>query len=94
MSRKRKTVVQALEEPMQTPSDILTVNNIEAVSEPLIEALNKGKLQALISKFPIYPCISERHPQKIEEFVQLCPLLLGQPIQDRCGREVHAVIIL
>ena len=78
MTRKRKTVVQALEEPMQTPSDILTVNTIEAVSEPLIEALNKGKLQALISKFPIYPCISERHPQKIEEFINAYTITLQE----------------
>jgi hypothetical protein len=78
MTRKRKTVVQALEEPMQTPAEILTVNNTETVSEPLIEALNKGKLQALISKFPIYPCISERHPQKIEEFINAYTISLQE----------------
>jgi len=78
MSRKRKTVVQALEEPMQAPSDILTVTATDNVSEPLIEALNKGKLQALISKFPIYPCISERHPQKIEEFINAYTITLQE----------------
>ena len=83
MTRKRKqTVVQALEEPMQAPSEILsvlTVNNDEPKTEEvLIESLNKGKLQALISKFPIYPCISERHPEKIEAFLNAYTITLQE----------------
>ena len=78
MTRKHKSVVQALEEPMMAPAEILTVNNTEAPSETLIEALNKGKLQALISKFPIYPCISERHPEAIERFINAYTITLQE----------------
>ena len=79
MTRKRKSVVQTLEEPMQAPAEILTINNVEPViQEPLIEALQKGKLQALISKFPIYPCISERHPEKIEAFLNAYTITLQE----------------
>jgi hypothetical protein len=69
VSRKKKTTVQALEEPMHVASEILTINQQPPAVEPIIEALNKGKLQALISKFPNYPNISDRHPQKIEDFL-------------------------
>ena len=64
---------------MQAPAEILTINNVEPViQEPLIEALQKGKLQALISKFPIYPCISERHPEKIEAFLNAYTITLQE----------------
>lgn len=82
MTRKHKSVVQTLETPMENPSEILsvlTVNNDEPkTEEALMDALQKGKLQALISKFPIYPCISERHPEVIERFINAYTITLQE----------------
>lgn len=33
------------------------------------DMIAKNRIQQLVGKFPSYPCIAERHPQKIEDFI-------------------------
>jgi hypothetical protein len=33
------------------------------------DMIAKDRIKELVGKFPSYPCIAERHPQKIEDFI-------------------------
>ena len=33
------------------------------------DMISKDRVKQLMSKFPEYPCIAERHPERIEKFI-------------------------
>ena len=68
MAKRKKTVVEILDEPAQ-PEAILNIQ--EEKPDLITQKLNvKDKLQELMSNFQSYPPTSDRHPQRIENWIE------------------------